>query len=90
VEPNQGDNERNDYDQGDNEPGGTISGRYYEDGGTDSFSGTWTASGNLISITYEGETQVFYYNVDGDTLTLICDMEYEGSEWQVKVVMVRI
>jgi hypothetical protein len=75
---------------GGSEAGGTISGHYYDNGGSDSFTGTWTASDNLISITYEGETQVFAYNVEGDTLTLIGDMEYEGSTWQVKLVLVRV
>jgi hypothetical protein len=51
----------------------TASGNVLGDGGT--FTGTWVAAGNSLTLTSEGDTQSATYSISGSTLSLSTSAE---------------
>jgi heat shock protein HslJ len=49
---------------------GTYTGTFLEEGLTVTEVGTWSASGNTLTTTFEGETETVTYTLSGNTLIL--------------------
>jgi hypothetical protein len=68
---------------------GTLSGTYYTNSGSGAFAGTWSVSGNQLTVTYEGRTRVFTFGVEGNKLTIVGEEDYLGSRWTVTIELNR-
>ena len=61
---------------------GKISGESFNDGGT------WSSTGNKLSIITPEETMIIDYTLNGNTLTLVQSEEETEDDWAIEITVV--
>ena len=71
---------------------GTFTRTEFDGTNTTTYTGTWTATTNILTITEEGETETLPYTLDGNNLTINTteeiDVDNDGNDETVQMTLV--